>query len=899
MSWARIYALALRFLPPEFRRKHGPALQALFASELERARAAGRLRGTLAAAMGVWDVVRRGVYERGRRRVRSTREPMGPRRQDQRERRWSMDALRQDVVHALMSLLRAPRFTATVVLTLALGIGANSATFSVVDAVLLRPLPLPDAGRVVNLAWDGSGYLQALSSVKFQYWHDQARSLDAIATWRPSLGELDRGGEVSAVRTLDVSADFLRVLGYTPVIGRGFAAAEHLPGGPRVAVVSHAMWRTQLDGAADVLDRAIRLNGEVVTVVGVLPESFAFPYEGEPVDLIVPLGLTADPDDLAEDWPAIARLRDDVTREQAHAEVTSLTGPFRAVYPQQVSALDRGMTLASFSDLYVAGGVRRALWILMGAVTLVLLIACANVANLFLARALRRRGEIALRAALGATRGRIARLVLMEGVVVALAAGGLGVLLGGWVAGALVALTPADVPRMGSAGIDWRVLLFTFAAALATSLLFGSAAAWPAARARLSEVLKESGRGNSGRSRVRQGLLVVQSALSMVLLVGAGLLVVSLIGLTRVDPGFDPQELVAARFPSAENDASRDQWELEQRVIRQLEGSPVIASVAGASSLPLERGINTPMTIGGRPDLWGTVEWRAVTPGYFRTLGIAVRAGRAFEDVDLAGGLSVAIVNESFARRYFPGENPLGRRIEVGRVQGRLRDPSRATPAVEIVGIVADIREVSLRSEPRRTMYVPQAQAPAYLSSARGTLPVFIARGRATGGQVERALTEALHAVEPGLPRPQAFPFADLVARSLAQERFGATLLSALAALALALTAFGIYGALAYTVQQRRREIGIRMALGAANRQVTRLVMMQGVAPVLIGIVLGLAGSLALSRVVAGYLWGVEPSDPATLAIVAAALLGVALAASWIPAREAAGLDPLETLSSE
>jgi predicted permease len=305
------------------------------------------------------------------------------------------------------------------------------------------------------------------------------------------------------------------------------------------------------------------------------------------------------------------------------------------------------------------------------------------------------------------------------------------------------------------------------------------------------------------------------------------------------------------------------------------------------------------MSIGGRPDAWGTVEWRAVTPGYFRTLGISVLAGRVFQDVDVAGRPLVAIVNEAFARRYFAGESAIGRRIEIGRIKGEFIDPSLAGPGVEIVGVVADIREVSLRAEPRRTMYVPQAQASTSLSNVRGTMPVFIARGRFPAGDVDGALRDAIRAVDPALPAPQVFPLDDLLARSLAQERFGATLLSVLAALALALTAFGIYGVLAYTVQQRRREIGIRMALGARGTQVARLVMRQGIAPVLVGVILGIVSSFGVSQVIAGFLWGIEPTDPATLASMAAVLLGAALAASWIPAREAARMNPVSTVTCE
>jgi predicted permease len=668
-----------------------------------------------------------------------------------------------------------------------------------------------------------------------------------------------------------------------------------------VTVISHAMWRSHFGSAADVVGSAIRMNGEPVTIVGVLPESFAFPYEDEAVEAIVPLRLSIDPNDIAENWPTIARLREGVTREQAQADVVSLIETFRSAYPNQVSAQDRGMTLATFSELYVSANIRRVLWLLMGAVTVVLLIACANVANLFLARAAGRRAEIALRSAIGATRGRIARLVLTESVIVALAAGALGLLLGSWMTGVLIALTPAAVPRMAAIGVDWRVTLFTVAVSVATSVLFGGAAAWPAARHQLAEVLKESPRGSARRSRMRQGLLVAQSGLSMVLLVGAGLLIVSLISLTRVDPGFDSDGLVAVRVPSAPvgYETSQKLWELERRVIEHVEGSSVIASIAGASSLPLEQGINTPMTIAGHQDSWGTVEWRAVTPGYFQTLGIAPVAGRTFANTDVTGRPPVAIVNEAFARRYFGSERPVGQRIEVGRVRGEPINASLANQDVEIVGVVADIREVSLRTEPRRTMYVPQAQAPTSLSKVRGTMPVFIARSRFAGGDVDRVLIDAIRAVDPALPRPQVFPLDDLVARSLARERFGATLLSVLAALALALTSFGIYGVLAYTIQQRRREIGIRMALGASGSQVARLVIGQGIAPVLVGIVLGVIGAIGVSQLVAGFLWGVTPTDPATIASMAAVLLGVAVAASWIPARAAAGVDPVNTLRCE
>jgi putative ABC transport system permease protein len=807
----------------------------------------------------------------------------------------------QDFSYSLRSLHKAPAFTSVAIITLALGVGANSAIFSVLNAVLLRPLPFSEAERVVNLAWDGSGYLEQLSSAKFQYWHDHIRSFDAMATWRSSLEQAGIAGETSTVRALAVSHDFFEVVRYTPARGRGFESTDVAPGGPSVAIISQSRWQTRFAGAADVVGRTIRLDGNSFTIVGVLPGSFAFPYVSAPVEVIVPLRITVDPNDVAENWPTIARLHAGVTAEQAQAEVATLMASFRAAYPNQVSDADRGMTLATFTDLYVGGGVRRALWILMSAVTFVLLIACANVANLFLARATSRRREIAVRAALGATQARIARLVLTESVIVAVAAGTLGLVLGSWIAHTLVALAPTEIPRLPSTGVDWRVIVFTFVVSLGTSVFFGGAAAWPSARARLAEVLKEAARGSSGPSRMRRVLLMMQSALAMVLLVGAGLLLVTLFRLTRLNRGFDVEGLVAVRLTgrSGQSPSSQDLWELERRVLQQVEGSPVIASVAAATSLPLERGVNTPMTIAGRPHLWGTVEWRAVTPSYFHTLGIARLAGRSFENTDSAGAPLAAIVNDAFARRYFPGKDPIGQRIDVGRLKGERIDPALEGNQVAIVGVVKDVRDVSLRNQPRRTIYVPQAQAPTRLSKVLGTMPVFIVRPRSAGPAVERTLTQAVRAADPSFSAPYVFPLDNAVARSLARERFGATLLSILAALALTLTALGIYGVLAYTIQQRRCEIGIRIALGARGGQVTRLIMVQGVAPVLAGLLVGTGGAIGISRFVATYLWGVTATDPSTLSTVAVILFGVALGASWIPARAAANLDPVSTLNYE
>lgn len=813
-----------------------------------------------------------------------------------------MATLVHDLLYSLRSLRKAPTFTAVAIVTLAFGIGANSALFSVVNAVLLRPVPFADPERIVHLAWDGGGHLQSLSGMKFQYWRDHAQSFGAVATWQSKVVPANIAAAPATAHALAVSGDFFEVVGHAPTRGPGFTRPDFVPGGAGVAIISHAIWEARFARAPDLAGRTMLLDDELVSIVGVLPESFAFPYQDEPIDIVIPLHMAVDPSDIAEDWPAIARLRDGVTREQAQAETAALFGPFRVAYPNQVSDQHRGMRLATFNELYVHRGVQRAIWILMSAVACVLLIACANVASLFLSRASERRQEIVVRSALGASQARIVRLMLTESAVIASAAAVLGLALGHWMSRVLIAVTPAEIPRLTSAGIDWRVLAFTASIAFATSLVFGSAAAWPALSPRLTTVLNEASRGSTGARRMRSAFLAMQSALAMILLVAAGLMVVTVNRLTSFDRGFDVEGLVAARLTTrpARDTTAQDLWEFERRVFQQLEGLSEIASVTAANSLPLERGVNTPMIVAGRPDSMGSVEWRAVTPGYFETLGITRIAGRSFEPTDAVGARQVAIVNDAFARRYFAGASPIGQRIEIGRSTGAgLANSSAEISVVEIVGVVADVRDVSLRTEPRRTIYVPQAQASSRLSTLLRVMPVFMARPSSDGVDVDRRLREAIHAADPSLPPPQVFPLDTAVSRSLVRERFGVALLSMLAALALALTAAGVHGVLAYTVQQRRREIGIRVALGARAGQVSRLVMAQGVAPVIAGLVIGVGGAVGLSRFVAGFLWGVTTTDPMTFVSVAAILLGVAIAASWIPARTAARLDPASTLTQD
>jgi len=806
--------------------------------------------------------------------------------------------LMQDLRQAGRSLAKAPHFTLVTVATLALGIGANSAIFSVVNAVMLRPLPFPAAERFVHLGWDWDAGATAGSvpAFKYEYWREHTRSFDAMATYRTGTLRFETGDDVQALRTLRVSRDFLDVLGYTPARGRDFLSAEDVPDGPGVVLLTYEAWHARFGGDPGIVDRSLRLDDAPHTVVGVLPESFAFPEVTDEVDALVLLGLRADPRDEGANWPIIARLDEGVTWQVAQSDLDRVTASFRSQHPELVGDRERGMTLASYEELFV-GDLGRMLWLVMGAVSFVLLIACANVANLFLARGAQRRREVAVRVALGASRGRIARYVLTESVLLAVVAGLVGLGLATVGVDALLALAPAGIPRIDDVGVDASVLAFTLGAAILTGLAFGGMAAWPAALTGAAESLKDGVRGSSaGGRRAREGLLVAQSALAMLLLVGAGLTVATLWSIRDVDPGFDARELVTIRFlirPPAYATSERI-WELERRVLEELRAEGVVAA-AGASSLPFERGLNIPVAIAGRPDDFeGAVEWRGVTPGYFATLGIELVRGRDFTDRDQADAPGVAVVNEAFARRYFPETNPVGQRIEIGRFRGRYIHPAFDVPPLEIVGVAGDVRDRSLKTEPTRTVYVPQSQAQDIVSA----MPVFMVRSPRPGVAGQRVV-EAVRRVDSRIPTPEVRTVDQLVDASLARERFGASLMGSFAGLALLLTAGGVYGVLAYTVRRRRREIGIRIALGAERASVIRLMTRQGMVPVLGGLALGVAGALALGRVAERLVWGVSPTDPTVIAVVAGILLMVALVASWLPAREASRMDPVQSLSTD
>ncbi|HET7321400.1 MAG TPA: ADOP family duplicated permease, partial [Longimicrobiaceae bacterium] len=525
----------------------------------------------------------------------------------------------------------------------------------------------------------------------------------------------------------------------------------------------------------------------------------------------------------------------------------------------------------------------------------------ANVASLLLARASARQREIAVRTALGAGRGRILRQLLTESVVLALLAAGVGLLLAQWGVQALLALQPGQLKRASEIGLDGRVLAFTLVVALITGIGFGLAAALPASRPNLSGALREGGRGASrGRSRLRGLLVGGEAALSMVLLVGAGLLIATVVQLLKVDPGFEANGLLTVEFPRAPAgyDTPAQLWNFERQALERLRSLPGVQSASAASNLPLERGWNIAMQVEGRPETGeGNIEWRAVTPEYFETLKVPLERGRTIHETDGASAPRVVVVNEAFADHFFPNENPIGERVEIGKWKGEWTDSGfAAAGAAEIVGVVADMREMGLARDPKRTIFVPQAQAPNVAWMSRmPSLMIRTARPLA----LRRSVEEALREVDPRLPTPEFSTMERVVGASVARERFNASLMAVFAALALLLTAVGIYGVVSFAVRQRTREIGVRMALGASGGRVMRQVTRQGMVPVVVGLAVGLVAALGLTRLLRSMIWGVSATDPLTFAAVAAVLVGVALLASWIPARKATRVDPVEALRAE
>jgi putative ABC transport system permease protein len=806
----------------------------------------------------------------------------------------NMGIFLSDLRYAARTLLKQPGFTAIVVLTLALGIGANTAIFSVVNAVLLRSLPFAEPNRLVAVL---SGYVKGgeeqfgnASGADFLDWRAQTQSFENLAAH--AIGPLnftgaDQPEQFTAAR---VSDQFFEAFNVQPLLGRTILPEEHLSGGNRVVVLSRRLWQRRFGGNPNIVGQTLMLGGSPTTVVGVMPAAFREPAYAELWrPLIMDTGEMKPRE--ARYFSIIGRLKPGVPLAEAQSEMNVIAQRLALEHPE--TNTDWSVRLLGLHELGVTN-VRAALLVLLGAVGFVLLIACANVANLLLARGTARHKEIAIRIAIGATRQRIVRELLLESLLLALFAGAVGSLLAIWSVDVLTGLIPADLsfPRLAESRVDAPALLFTLGISVLTGIVFGLVPALKASNPSVYESLKASERGaTAGLSlqRMRGLLVVAQMALTLLLLVGAGLLIKSLHRLQRVDPGFDPRNLLTANIMPPRNkfyiqDENRSR--LFQRILEEVAKIPGVESAAANSSPPLANfGLDFTFEIEGRTPTSGDKPeafYSAISPGYFRTMASPLRGGREFTDRDSKDAPPVAIINETMARRYFPEGEAIGKRIKIKHL-------SDEVVAHEIVGIARDTKQTSLSRRTAIEMFAPHLQHP-WLSTA------LLVRTRVEPGSIAFAVQRAVSIIDKDQPIAQVKTMEQLMSESTAQPRFYALLLGIFAGVALLLAVIGIYGVMSYTVAQRTHEIGIRMALGAKGGDVLRLIIGQGMMHAVIGIALGLAASIALTRLLSGLLYGIGADDPLTFTAGAILLATVALIAAYIAARKATKGDPMIAL---
>ena len=822
-----------------------------------------------------------------------------------------MSAFTQDLRQALRVMGKNPGFTAIAVSALALGIGANTAIFSVVNGVLLRPLPFQDSGRLVQVGRGfRNGGLGSASIPKYVAWRQAGAAFDGMTAYDFAGPGLNIGGTdiPEQVKGIHVSAEFFPVFGAVPAIGRVFSAEEDRPGGPKLAVVSYGLWKRRWGGDPGILGRSVVLNSEPYTVVGVLQQSF---HSMPPADIWIP--LEANPNDTNQGHYLLvaARLKHGVSLEAARAQLKAAGEQFRRANPRWMNP-DETVNAKPMQEVMV-GDTRPALMILMGAVGLVLLIACANVANLLLARASSRVKEVAIRTALGAGRMRLVRQLLTESVLLAMLGGALGLVLGVWGARALIAISPGDLPRIDEltdrsflASIDYRMLGFTLGVSLFTGVLFGLVPALQASKPDLNSTLKESSsRSTTGRHNYARGALVAgEMALALVLLVGAALLIRTFVSLRTVSPGFDPHHVLTLQTSlNGEKYASTTRVEiLERRVMERLEGLPGVEAATSSVSIPLELGPDLPFTIEGRPPVdkspyHGDVQYRYATPHYFNVLKIPLLRGRFFTLQDSGKAPGVLIINEVMARKYWPKEDPVGQRVTIGKGLG----PDFDDPTRQIVGVVGNVRENGLGSDPPEVMYVPFGQVPDGLTKlVNNVLPTsWLIRTTADPLTLVSAARHEFLNVDSELAVARVRTLEHVIGDAIARQNFQMILLVVFASIALLLAAIGIYGVVSYSVEQRTHEIGIRLSLGAGAGDMLRLIVGQGMRIAGIGVACGLAAAFGLTRLLEKLLFGVKATDPMTYAIVAAVLSAVALLATYLPARRATRIDPVIALRYE
>ncbi len=832
--------------------------------------------------------------------VRKACREIGRKRDKDMRRRETFTELRQDVTFAVRQLVAHPAFSLIAVLTLALGIGATTAIFSVVHAVVLRPLPVPRPEQLVNVfgVWDGEntgiagGGYTGLEAVRGVF---SRLGASEYASFILSEGE-------SAERTIGkrASASFFDVFGVAPAYGRVFGADEDRPGHEQVVVLSYRLWERRFGADRAILGREIRLNGLPYTVIGVMPRSFDFTSDSE--ELWVPIAFTPERRANWDEKPleVVGRLRQGATPEQATQAVKNVAVRIKQIAPVENSALD--FRAEPFMKQFV-GDYRTRLFVLLGAVGLVLLIACGNVANLLLARGAARWREVAIRVALGASRGRIVRQLLTESAVLSLVSAGVGLLLAWWGMRYLVTLVPEGVPRVEQTSLDGSVLAFTLVLALVSSFVFGLAPALRAARTSVSQTIKEGGRGSSGtrgRDWLRSALISAEVALAVLLLVGAGLLIRSALELQRVRPGFNPEGVISARLSLPPKEYAEPERILVTmgRIAEEVSHSPGVRSVALATPIPMGRGITSNGVMAeGKPRMSAEFLVQSilniVTPDYFRTMGIPILRGRALLPADRRGSQKVVVVNETLAESLYPGQDPIGRKLDCCESL-----PDGSPDYKVIVGVARDLHSFGLASKVEPEFYLPAAQVPDIAWNWIQRTFYLVARSEGEPEALIPAIRRIVASIDPDIPVYQVSSMEQRMAGSLATARFNTLLLTLLGVIGLILSVVGIYGVIAYFVTQRTAEIGVRMALGATPRHVVLLVLRQAAIPVVAGVVLGLAASAAATRVLSAYLVGVEPTDPLTLATVVAVLAGAALLASLVPARRAASVPPTQALQA-
>ena len=804
------------------------------------------------------------------------------------------ETLAHDVRYGVRQLSRSPGFTAIAILTLALGIGANTAIFSVVNTVLLRPLPYENADRLV-MVWGNDrahGYnTDQVSPPDFRDWQSQNHVFESMAGATDVMYTLTGAGDPAPVIGYEFSAKYFRVLGVAPLIGRTFAPEEEQDGRNHVAVLGYRLWQSRFGGDRSLVGKTITLNGAPHTVVGVMPP--AFQYFG--TELWTPLTVPreAEQDRNYRFLRVVARLKPGATLKQARTEMNTIADRLSRAYPK--TNKDEGVNVMSVRQMFT-GDIRAPLLVLLCAVGLVLLIACANVANLVLARAVSRQREVAVRTALGASRTRLLRQLLTESAILGLSGGALGLLLAYWATGALVAMFPPtianlNIPHVDKIPIDGWVLGFALGASLLTAVIFGLAPALQACSVDAYESLKESGRSLTGSRqgrRFRNVLATAEVALSLVLLAAAGLTLKSLVHLLRGDLGLTPDHVLSmrlllppSRYPKADADLA-----FGDQALDRIKALPGVQSAGTVTFLPLSgwwgvRNValeSSQIPEGQRP----AAVWSSVTPDYFRTMSIPLLKGRYFAESDRAGSTGVAIISTTLAKRIAPNVDPLGQRIVVAGI----KDP------VEVVGVAGDVHQLGMTSDETSEVYLPFAQLPA-------PLMCFAIRTASDPITLAKAAQRAVWSVDKDQAVSHVMTMAQLASESLAPQRVVAILLGIFAALALALAAIGLYGVISYSASQRTHEIGIRMALGAGRSEVLRLVLLDGLRLTVLGLALGLAGALASARLMSSLLYGVQPRDSVTL-IGAAILLGtVALVASYVPARRAMAVSPISALRHE